>query len=37
MRSMLWQLGMLGTMSAFAQGNQEKLVSSWPFTGPSDY
>jgi len=37
MRSMQWQLGVLGTISAFTyrQGNQEKPVPRWQFCTPS--
>jgi hypothetical protein len=41
MRSMQWQLAVLGTICAFAyrqtQGNQEKPVPRWPVAGPSGY
>jgi len=39
MRSLQEQLGILGTISAFAyrHGNQEKPVSRWLVAGPSEY
>ena len=41
MRSMQWQLGILGTISAFAFRNREttkkKPVSRWPVAGPYEY
>ena len=38
MRSMYWQLGTFGTISAFAFRRREtKPVSRWPVAGPSEY
>jgi hypothetical protein len=39
MRSMQWQLGMVGTISEFAidKGKPRKHVSNWPVAGNSGY